>query len=253
MESMKKEIWGPWATAGWGFLIFIVWSLGQAVPVLIVGVSRLRQNGGKDALFLFKSLGNDGMVLCLAAIIGGLAAFGLIWLVILLRKGAKLPEYLDLHPLKGKTALGVLGISALFFLASDCLTYFLGRDIVPQFEIQICSTCSPVLVVLGVVLAGPLFEEIYFRGFLFEGFRNSRLGNVGAALLTTAAWACLHFQYDFYQVATVFAGGLVLALIRVKTGSLRGCILFHVLMNGWSTVETILFFHGWEFLHLTKA
>jgi len=183
-----------------------------------------------------------------------LAAFGLIWLVILLKKGSKLPEYLGLHPLKWKTALGILGISALFFLASDILTYILGRDIVPQFEIQICSTCgSPVLVVLGVVLVGPLFEEIYFRGFLFEGFRNSRLGNVGAGLLTTAAWACLHFQYDFYQVATVFAGGLVLALIRVKTGSLRGCILFHVLMNGWSTVETILFFHGWAFLHLTKV
>lgn len=254
MNSDKKNIWGPWATAGWGILIFITWSVAQGIPLLTVWALRLYQNGGKEAGELLKSLAENGQVLSMGVIFGSLVAFGFLWLIIRLGKKAKLTEYLGFHPLKTKTLLWVLGISALFCLAIDLLTYSLGKDIVNQFEIEVYSTYGNLaLLILGINLVGPLFEEIYFRGFLFEGLRNSRLGNIGAALLTAAAWAGLHAQYNVYEISTLFVAGLLLAYLRLKTGSLWGCILFHLLNNSWSTAETVLYFHGFTFFHLSKV
>jgi membrane protease YdiL (CAAX protease family) len=254
MDSVQKKIWSPWATAGWGLLIFIVWTISQTIPFFFASALLRQQNGGKEFSEQLKALTGNSHVLALAVLIGALVAFGFIWLIIFARRGAKFPEYLGLHPLKWKTALGVQGFALLFCLASDLLTYSLGRDIVPQFQLDFYPTSgSPALLILGVCLVGPLFEEIYFRGFIFEGLRNSKLGNVGAALLTTAAWAGLHTQYNVYEITTLFAGGLVLAYLRVVTGTLWSCVLFHIVTNTWSTVETVLFFHGMAFLHLSKV
>lgn len=255
MNSIKmNKIWGPWATLGWGLLIFIVWSLAQAVPLMVAVFSHLLQNGGKGAASLITSLTKNGCVISLSISFGSMVAFGLLWLIIVFRKGAKLPEYLGFYPLKIKTLLWVAGIAAGFWLASDLLTYFLGKDIVDTFEIESYSTRGNLaLLILGMNLMGPLFEEIYFRGFLFEGLRNSRLGNVGTVLLVTVAWASLHIQYDAYEVAIVFVSGLAMAYLRLKTSSLWSSIFFHLLMNFWSTIETVLYFHGFMFLHLSKA
>lgn len=176
-----------------------------------------------------------------------------MWFFIRIIKGAEFDEYLALHLVKWKTLLWALGLMIAFILASDLLTYSLGKDIVPQFIIKAYSTCDyPDLLCLGIIFFGPLIEELFFRGFLFEGFRNSKLGNRGAALLTAAAWAGLHLQYDFYGVATIFVGGLILAWFRLKTGSLLSCILCHFLMNAWAMGETVLYFNGFTFFHLSK-
>lgn len=203
---------------------------------------------------LLETVAKSGSALSLSICFGGLVAFGLIWLIIIGKKGAKLPEYLGFHPLKIKTLLGVLGISAGFCLASDLLSYFLGKDIIAKFMVDCYSTRGNLaLLILGILLIGPLFEEIFFRGFLFEGFRKSKLGNVGTVLLTTLAWAILHLQYDLYQISIVFAGGLVLGTLRLKTGSLWSSILMHMVMNCWGIIEVILYFHGFTFLYLSKS
>lgn len=254
MESNKKEIWGPWATAGLGFFVLIAWCVAQAIPFLVVWGLRLHDNGGKQAASLLKSLQENGDVIAMAATFGSLVGFGALWLAVWLRRGAKLPEYVGLQPFKMKSLPGILGISVAFFLASDLLSYSLGKDLVPQFMVDVCSTCTtPILLILGMVLLGPSFEEFFFRGFLLEGLRNSKLGNVGAVLLVTAAWACLHTQYDLYGVATVFASGLLIAYFRLRTGSLWSSILIHLLMNAWATVEAVLYFHGFTIFHLSKA
>jgi len=41
-----------------------------------------------------------------------------------------------------------------------------------------------------------LFEELFFRGFLFRGLSSSFMGPVGAVLVTSALWALIHTQYD---------------------------------------------------------
>jgi len=253
LNAIKKGIWGPWATIGWGFLIFIVWNVFQAVPILVIWISYLCQNGGKDASILLKSLTENGNVLVSSAVLGGLIGIGLVFLIIWIRKGTNLPQYLALQPLKWKDILLTLGVSIPFFLGSDLLNDFLGKDIVLKWMIKTYSTCdSPFLLVLGIVFLGPLFEEFFFRGFLFEGLRNSKLGNIWAALLISAIWAFLHLQYDFYTVAIIFLEGLLLSWLRMKTGTLWSCILSHILNNTYSTVEIILYLKGYTLFHVSK-
>jgi CAAX protease family protein len=252
-STEKKEFWGPWATAGWGFFIFIVWSIAQIVPAAVIWILLIRRNGGKDAGALIRSTLENGHVMALSILIGSLVASVFLWGVILLRKGAKPASYLGFQPLKGRIILGSLAIGVMLFLTSDLLTYTLGKPILPPIMIKSYGTMGNLIIfILGFQLLGPLFEEMFFRGFLLEGFRRSRLGGVGAVLLTSAAWACLHIQYDAYEVATVFVCGLVMGYLRLKTGSLWTSLPIHLLMNAWAATEVFFYFHGLTFLAVSK-
>src|SRR5262245_3317362 len=95
------------------------------------------------------------------------------------------------------------------------------------------------IFLLALVVAGPLAEEFLFRGFLFSGFLQSRLGPFGAIALTALAWAAIHGQYDLYGMGTVAAIGVVLGLIRWRTGSLWLCALLHGVMNAVASIEAM--------------
>lgn len=82
-----------------------------------------------------------------------------------------------------------------------------------------------------MVIFAPIFEEVLFRGFLFEGFRQSKLGPIGAIGLTALGWSLLHIQYGFYGIATIFVLGIVLGIVRIKTDSLWSPLIMHAFNN----------------------
>ncbi len=84
----------------------------------------------------------------------------------------------------------------------------------------------PILCILA-----PAAEELLFRGFLFPALAKSRFGLVGAAIIVSAAWTSLHVDRTNLAVAQLFAAGLLLSWMLVRTGSLRVPILCHVLFN----------------------
>jgi membrane protease YdiL (CAAX protease family) len=90
----------------------------------------------------------------------------------------------------------------------------------------------------AVVLFAPVFEETFFRGFLFAGIERSRFGSVGTIILTSLVWASLHLQYNFIGMATIVILGLVLGTVRLKTHSLWPSILIHVFWNATALVVT---------------
>jgi hypothetical protein len=87
------------------------------------------------------------------------------------------------------------------------------------------------LLWVAVALAAPLFEELFFRGFLFRGLCGSALGAAGAIVVTAALWALIHVQYDGYEIASIFAFGLVLGIARHRSGSTWTPIGMHALLN----------------------
>jgi membrane protease YdiL (CAAX protease family) len=89
-------------------------------------------------------------------------------------------------------------------------------------------------------LAAPLSEELLFRGFLFCTIAKSRLGVAGAALITTSLWTALHVGHLPHARVQVFASGLVLSWLLVRTGSLRVPMLCHVLFNGGLSLALLL-------------
>ena len=84
----------------------------------------------------------------------------------------------------------------------------------------------------------PLFEEIFFRGFLFRGFANSWGWGWGAAA-SAAVFGIAHLQLDVF--VPLFALGLGLAWVYHRTGSLWTSISLHALFNGISVL-------AWYFL-----
>lgn len=86
------------------------------------------------------------------------------------------------------------------------------------------------LALIAVGIGAPLSEELIFRGFLFSALAK-RVGVLGAAVLTTAAWTSLHAGYSIFGLAEVFAVGLFFSWLLWKTGSLRVPLFCHAAYN----------------------
>jgi len=177
----------------------------------------------------------------LAILISSPFIMGLTVLFATLRKGITLKEYLALHEMHWSGILGWSCILFLFAAASDGLGVLLKRPVVQQFMLNVYLT-APVkpLLWIGIIVASPLSEEVFFRGFLFKGILHSKLGAAGAILLTSLAWTSLHYQYDLYGMATVMAVGLLLGFARLRTNSVYTPIAMHALMNLIAAMEVLV-------------
>ena len=130
---------------------------------------------------------------------------------------------------------------ACFVAASEGLKFLLGRELVPEFMTEVYTTSEfPPLLWIAVIVMAPLFEEFLFRGFLFAGWSQSKLGATGAIFLTSFLWAALHTQYEFYYIALIFAFGILAGLARHRTRSLAMPIVVHSVVNLIATIETAI-------------
>ncbi len=129
---------------------------------------------------------------------------------------------------------------AAYFAADGLLNLALHR---PPSEAVVTwyrtSGWLPIFM-FGIVVAAPLAEEFFFRGFLFAGLSTSRGGPVLAIVLTSVSFAALHIQYDLYDMTSILVAGVLLGVIRWRTGSLWFCVALHALMNAVSMIQVAL-------------
>jgi membrane protease YdiL (CAAX protease family) len=236
--------WGFWATAGWGAVIGVAYLAAQFVVVAVCAAVWGVLDRGESGSML-ETIESNGTVLSLAALLGMVPAVGLSWLFAKLRNGPTVRDYLGLNwPSRWAFvgwSLSLIGLVA----ASDLLTVSLGRPVVPEVMVEYYrSTIFKPLIWAALMLAAPLAEEVFFRGFLFRGWEASRLGGPGAVVLTSALWAVIHLQYDLFGIGVIFVAGLLLGFARWKTGSLLLCMVLHAAMNLVATVEVEIFLAG---------
>jgi uncharacterized protein len=112
-----------------------------------------------------------------------------------------------------------------------------GHDDLAPFIKMLASEPVPTLLMVGV--GAPIAEELLFRGFLFSAIAKTRLGVVGAGILTSLPFALLH-PYSVAGVAQVLVAGLVLSFILVRTGSLRVTIVAHAVFNTLQALALLL-------------
>ncbi len=101
---------------------------------------------------------------------------------------------------------------------------------------------SPLVValrILAIGVAGPVAEELAFRGIVLWRLRTTPLGTMGAVVVTSLLWTALHFQYEPAVLAQVFLDGLVLSAARLRTGSVGAPIAMHVTGNLFSIAESL--------------
>ena len=238
----STAVWGGWATLAWGLLIAAIF---MATQMLVMGAyigSNYGNVSESEIVSLTEQLLLNGTVISLATIatfiIGSLAIIGSIKL----KKHSDLSHYLGLTlPNKQQVRYGVTVLGILLLL-SELLSYSLDKYDSHEFMTSAYTTAEPVwLLWIAMVVAAPVFEELFFRGFLLEGFRRTILGTAGAVVLTSLLWAVIHTQYDLYYMATIFVMGVVLGLARVQAGSVILTIGLHAFVNGLATMQTAYF------------
>lgn len=87
---------------------------------------------------------------------------------------------------------------------------------------------------MSLIFIAPVYEEMIFRGCLFNAFQywfkdKTRL----TSAVVSAIFALMHTQYvDFRTLLLLFIVSLVLIYARIKSNGILMPIMLHILMNG---------------------
>lgn len=93
---------------------------------------------------------------------------------------------------------------------------------------QATDPVGVVLLLIVVVLAAPVLEELFYRGLWLKSLER-KWGTGWAVGLSAVLFGAIHFQpYDFPALATV---GLLASLLTVRFGRLGPAIWMHVAFN----------------------
>ena len=126
---------------------------------------------------------------------------------------------------------GLLVAGYVIILLHNLVLLALGVDTQGDEIFRIFSELeSPIWFFLVGVIFAPIVEEIFFRGFLFQGFRQ-KYGWVTATLLSSAIFAAGHL--DPVALIPTFVLGAVLAYVYHRSNSVWPGIILHFLVNAF--------------------
>jgi membrane protease YdiL (CAAX protease family) len=130
-------------------------------------------------------------------------------------------------------AAPVLGGLLTQWLAGDHEVSQTVTDIAGKAHIGMRAALLPI-----VVLAGPLVEEVLFRGALLARLRV-RLGDHGAIALSAIVFGAVHLPdlgWLWYAVPNLVLVGVFCAWLRVRSGSIWPSFVTHAANNALATM-----------------
>lgn len=236
--TTQYDRWGVWATLVWSALVMLGFAMVQAVFLGFYIRATTAASSQVDLQQEIIKLSVDGDAIALATLITAVCCVPMIIGIIRLKERSRLTDYLPITVPPRAELIRWLLMAAVLVLASDLISIISGNPVVPEFVSQAYASAHiKLLLWFALVVAGPLFEETLFRGFMISGFSPSWLGNSGAVGLSALAWALIHAQYNWYGIVTVFVFGIFLGTARVRTGSLLTPFVLHAAANAFATLE----------------
>ncbi len=237
-QSDDFQIWGGLGTLLWSIFIVALYLIINGFTVIILATLNNAGASPEEIIAITSSLEKNGYALSLASISASTVTLLVILGIIKLRKNSNINNYLGLKFTDFKTfGIWLLAVVVLISLA-DVVIYLLGYPVVPDFMFNLYNTRgSTFILVLGIVIAAPIIEEVFFRGFLMTGLSSTFLGTYGAILISSIIWASIHVQYDLYYLVVIFFLGIFLGVARVKSGSLFLTVLLHSSVNLLALIE----------------
>ncbi|CAA6826895.1 MAG: Unknown protein [uncultured Sulfurovum sp.] len=229
----RGSIWGLWGTFLWGMVLLVAFFIGQVLPLFFYMLFQNIEITETSFDLLASNVSKDAFLLFLSAMGGMLLAVPVTFAIAKFKKGSILKEYFSLNGFKWKT----LGFWILIFIvleiAVGLLIEALGAKEIPNFmlNLEYPTLMDKVLLLIAVVIAAPIVEELVFRGFLLKGFSNTFMGVHGAIFLTSVLWASIHGQYEIDYLIAIFVIGVVFGYARIQTNSLFIPMIMHGLMN----------------------
>jgi uncharacterized protein len=231
---------GGWSTAAWALLALLAWLAAEAAVLVVFLVHWFAAHPG--ATLDVEKIAYDAHLVSFAVIVSTAVECAVVALAVR-RARWPLADYLGLARRPHvREVVFCLACLAVILPAFDLLSWLTGRELLPPFMVKVYEAARDggaiALLLFAAVIAAPIGEEIMFRGFLFRGWSASQLGGTGTILLTSAIWAGIHVQYDWFGIMQVFCLGLVFGWVRWRSGSTLLTMLMHGTVNLAATIET---------------
>ncbi|HEY2030624.1 MAG TPA: CPBP family intramembrane glutamic endopeptidase [Myxococcales bacterium] len=174
-------------------------------------------------------------------------AIALPAVAVLCLSGVRIGSYLGFRKLTWKHALVAIAVSVANQPVVSFLTwasrFALPQTLLDEFDSQqrLLSTLfmgrAAVPMVVTVIIAAPLGEEVFFRGFLLPSLRKS-FGLYAAVIVSGALFSIIHLEWaGFLGLMEI---GMLLAVLRIWSGSLWAAILGHAVNNAIAGVAFLL-------------
>lgn len=210
-------------------VILTIATVDVSVSLMILGLMVLLDPAIAQEILAGK-VENNGWLLGISTVVSSTVSTVLLGLLAKLRRGWSIQEYLSLRWVGIveflKWNLAMVGFILLF----DGLSRFFNQSSDFLTEVLQPPQALPLLYV-AVAIAAPISEELLFRGFMFRGIQDSRLGRSGAVLIPAFLWAIIHLQYNLYFIGVIFCMGILLGIARWRTHSIYIPISMHALNN----------------------
>lgn len=91
------------------------------------------------------------------------------------------------------------------------------------------SMMSALIAFISAVVISPIYEEIFYRGFMYRFFRN-RVGIPSAIVISSLIFTIAHIP-TYNAMPVNFLGGVIFALAYERTNSIWPPVLIHGLTN----------------------
>ena len=214
----------PWNVADVLYGIACV-AIGSALLLFITAVIRSDSNLSPDSLALLSVL--------------HLLMLFSVWIFGLRKNGADLGSLGLLMP-KGKwkpiskwlsLSIGGLIASLLINVVYALTVSYLGVEYLEPPEIPahlLGDGLDRLISATVLVIIGPFAEEVFFRGFILAAMIKS-IGIIPGIIVTSLVFAISHG--DVAIIGPVFASGVILSLLYIKTGSLWPPLVAHSAQN----------------------
>lgn len=183
----------------------------------------------------------DDLLYRWSSAVGGLVQYAIILVIVLAIARGIAPATLGLvRPASWRGAAGRIGIAiAAIWVIGAVLNIFLEageeQGLVPDGWDP--GRAAPFVANFVVVaLVAPVVEELTYRGLGFAAVRDA-FGAGAAVVVTSLAFGLAHGLVVALPVLTIF--GLILAWLRLTTGSIYPTIALHSLFNGVALIAAV--------------
>ncbi len=244
-DSAEEETLVP--AKGFDLFIYIFGGVGlYFLASLVVGVYLIEEINLTTTMII--SLLN---FICLA---GSVVAFGVLRKKISFRSLGMLPlRNLRRYALIGgglaiailplRLLIGALGLWVESLVFGDISSLSFREDIL---SVGFDTWYGIVLMVIGVGILAPIAEELFFRGLLYDWFRQ-KTGVGWGMVITSLLFGLAHYD-SLAVVGSSFVMGLAMVLAVEKTRSLWISIFMHVMTNSGAVLMMALLMRFQDFL-----